>query len=178
MALEQKPQPVSEKFNLHWFIKQRLCYSLLRACKLYTDDHYQSATKNVLPFIRKQWTFVCVKCFVLTSHFSISSCSRALSVQYSAQHTSRKNQLARIPAYPWNARIGVVTRRAAIRAVCGEEPNSLRLSSFLRNNACKNLRFWTEQGMHDHADSLIVVILLCWLITTIHLRQKNKSVLI
>ena len=44
--------------------------SLLRACNLYTDDHYQMATKNVLPFISNSELFVCNTkfCFDLPFH--------------------------------------------------------------------------------------------------------------
>ena len=96
--LEQKPQPVLEKFNLFhryllWFVKQKFCYSVLRACKVYTDDHYQTATKNVLPFIRNnEWTFYVRQNFVLTRHFSTVlalECSRPSTPRIT--HSARAN---------------------------------------------------------------------------------------
>ena len=102
-ALEQKPQPVSEKFNvfhryLLWFVKQLFYYSLLANCiqmttaKLQRKMSYRSSvTVN----------FVYATKFCIDPPFFNGSCPRALSTQCSAHHTSRKSQLACFPALPF-----------------------------------------------------------------------------
>ena len=81
---------------------------LLRACKLYTDDYYQTTTKtDVLPFIRNSKLCMC-----FDPPFLNGSCPRALSAQYSAHHTSRKSRTGSFPRPsflpPWS--IGMYAR--------------------------------------------------------------------
>ena len=93
--LEQKPQPVSEKFNLFhryllWFVKQKFCYSILRACKVYTDDHYQTATKNALPFIRNSELCMCYKILFWPAIFQRFLPSSALGPILRASHIAQE----------------------------------------------------------------------------------------
>ena len=94
-ALEQKPQPVSEKFYLFhryllWFVKQWFYYSVLRACKLYIDDHYQMATKNVLPFIRNSELCMCYKILFWPAIFQRFFPSSALGPVLRASHIAQE----------------------------------------------------------------------------------------
>ena len=94
-VLEQKPQPVSEKFNLFHryllrFVKQWFYYSALRACKLYTDDHYQTATKNVLPFIRNSKLCMCYKILFWPAVFQRFFPSSALGPVFRASHIAQE----------------------------------------------------------------------------------------
>ena len=95
MALEQKPQPVSEKCNIFhryllWFVEQWFYYSLLRACKLYTDDHCQTATKNVLPFIRNSELCICYKILFWPAIFQRFLPSSALDPVLRASHIAQE----------------------------------------------------------------------------------------
>ena len=101
-ALEQKPQPVSDKFNLFhryllWFVKQWFYYSVLRACNMYIDDHYQMATKNVLPFIRNSELCMCYKILFWPAIFQRFFPSSALGPVLRPSHRARANWLVSPP---------------------------------------------------------------------------------
>ena len=69
-----------------------------RACKLYTDDHYQTAKKNALPFVRNSELCMCYKNFVLTRHFStVLAFERSRPSTPRITHRARANWLVSPP---------------------------------------------------------------------------------
>ena len=71
-------------------MKQWFYYSVLRACKLYTDDHYQTATKNFLPFIRKSELCMCYKILFWPAIFQRFFPSSALGPVLRASHIAQE----------------------------------------------------------------------------------------
>ena len=71
-------------------MKLKFYYSVLRACKLYTDDHYQTATKNVLPFIRNNELCMCYKILFWPAIFQRFFPSSALGPVLRASHIAQE----------------------------------------------------------------------------------------
>ena len=71
-------------------MKQWFYYSLLRACKLYTDDHCQTAKKNVLPFIRNSELCICCKILFWPAIFQRFLPSSALDPVLCASHIAQE----------------------------------------------------------------------------------------
>ena len=71
-------------------MKQWFYYSVLRACKLYTYDYYQTATKNVLPFIRNSELCMCYKILFWPAIFQRFFPSSALGPVLRASHIAQE----------------------------------------------------------------------------------------
>ena len=71
-------------------MKQWFNYSLLTACKLYTDDHCQTAKKNVSPFIRNSELCICYKILFWPAIFQRYLPSSALNPVLCASHIAQK----------------------------------------------------------------------------------------
>ena len=71
-------------------MKQWFYYLLLRAWKLYKDDHYQTATKNVLPFIRNSELCMCYKILFWSAIFQRFFPSSALGPVLRASHIAQE----------------------------------------------------------------------------------------